>query len=330
MLHSQLTTLHTVSLILQLLGERTDVRAEALLSGSGIRLADLEHADFRISTSQDLRVCANGLEHCPELGLELGRRMHVSSYGPIGYTLLSAATLGDALRLALEFPALLGTYFELSLEHDGDTVWLCADGYRDLAELEVFNVEFCLASLKLICDDLLGQHLPLNGAQFRHPAPAYAMHYQSSFPTELQFDAERCAFGFAASWLQQRLPLADPVTHRDMLERCRQLNREFVCRQSLVTRSRLLLAAQIDTPPSLEQLAAQLHCSSRSLRRRLSDAGSSYQSLLDELRFARARQLLESELPIYRIAEAMGYSETASFRHAFQRWSGQPPSRFRA
>ena len=44
----------------------------------------------------------------------------------------------------------------------------------------------------------------------------------------------------------------------------------------------------------------------------------------------RARRLLgEQRLPIARIAEALGYSETASFRHAFQRWSGTSPSRYR-
>jgi len=48
------------------------------------------------------------------------------------------------------------------------------------------------------------------------------------------------------------------------------------------------------------------------------------------LRFARARDLLAQErLPIYRIAEAMGFSETASFRHAFRRWSGQSPRGYR-
>jgi AraC-like DNA-binding protein len=35
-------------------------------------------------------------------------------------------------------------------------------------------------------------------------------------------------------------------------------------------------------------------------------------------------------LPIYRIAETLGFSETASFRHAFVRWSGVAPSQFRA
>lgn len=58
------------------------------------------------------------------------------------------------------------------------------------------------------------------------------------------------------------------------------------------------------------------------------DAG---QGLLDELRFERAKALLgEAQWPVYRIAEVLGFSETASFRHAFQRWSGVPPSRFRA
>lgn len=37
----------------------------------------------------------------------------------------------------------------------------------------------------------------------------------------------------------------------------------------------------------------------------------------------------EDQLPIWRIAEQLGFSETASFRHAFVRWSGVAPSHFR-
>jgi AraC-like DNA-binding protein len=330
MLHSHLTTLHSIALILQLLGSDSDDRVQELLAGSGVQLADLQHPAMRITTGQEMRVCANARARCQALGLLLGRRMHVSSYGLFGYTLLSSATLGDALQLALEYPALLGTYFQLSLHREGDRVWLQADGYRDLPELAIFNIEFCLASLKLVCDDLLGQPLPLGAARFRHAAPEYLSEYHASFPCPLQFAASSNAFSFPAVWLEQPLPLADPVTHRDMRERCQQLNSEFVQRQALITRCRQLLASQLLTPPGLTELAQQLHCSPRSLRRHLSHAGSSYQKLLDQLRFDRARQLLEQPLPIQQIAELMGYSETASFRHAFQRWSGMSPSRFRA
>ncbi|CAD5107182.1 AraC family transcriptional regulator [Zestomonas carbonaria] len=331
MLHSYLTTLNGVSLILQTLCGDDEAAAKRLLAGSGIRLEDLQRADRRITTAQEMRVCANAVALRQDIGLLLGQRMHVSSYGLLGYTLLSSATLGDALALALEYPALLGTYFELSLQREGDSAWLVAEGYRDQAELEVFNVEYCLASLKLICDDLLGQPLPLVGARFTYGAPDYQAQYASSFPCRQEFGARHNAIGFAVEWLDRRLPLADAVTHRDMRERCRQLNGEFVCRQAWVTRARQLIAAQLPEAPGLEELARQMRCSPRTLRRHLREAGTSYQALLDELRYERARHLLEQErLPIHRIAEAMGYSETASFRHAFQRWSGQSPRQFRA
>lgn len=327
---SKLTTLHVVAMLLDHFAGQTQPERAQLLAGSGIGEAELGNPETRITRQQELRVCANALPHCAELGLELGRRMHVSAYGMIGYAALSAATFGDAWRLLLRYPALLGTYFDLSLRVEGELVWISASDYVIGDGLEVFNREMCLASLKLICEDLLGRPLVPHAAQFSHPRPAYAAHYLHSFDCPLQFDAPRSAFAVPASCLQQRLPLADPVTHADMLERCRRLNAEFSSRQAWLQRVRQLLAAQLSAPPGLERLAQQLHCSPRTLRRHLQELGTSYQELLDELRFERAKALLgDQEWPVCRIAEALGFSETASFRHAFQRWSGTAPSRFR-
>ncbi|MCY1425662.1 putative HTH-type transcriptional regulator [compost metagenome] len=257
--------------------------------------------------------------------------MHVSCYGMLGYALLSSATLGDALRLAMQYPALLGTLFQLRLIDDGERVWFSASDYREEPQLAAFNAEFCLTSLKVICDDLLGQPLPLLAARFAHPTPDYHALYGDSFACPLRFDAADNAFAFARTWLDQPLPLADLITHRAMSERCRRLNLEFTGRQAWLGRIRQLLLDQLDAAPGLEGLARQMNCSSRTLRRHLQELGSSYQQLLDELRFERAKQLLaEDQLPIYRIAELLGFSETASFRHAFMRWSGVAPSHFRA
>jgi AraC-like DNA-binding protein len=330
MLHAHLTTLHVVSLILQIFAAQPEL-TEPLLAGSGITAADLACADTRITRTQELQVCANALKLRSDLGLELGRRMHVSAYGMVGYAALSSATFGDAWRLLLQYPALLGTYFKLDLQIEGELAWVSASDYQHSPALEVFNLEMCLASLKLISDDLLGRPLPLNAAQFCYEEPAYSARYALSFACPLQFAATRNAFAFPASWLQQPLPLADAVTHREMLERCRKQNSEFNTRQDWLQRVRQLLAAQLTAPPGLEPLAQQMHCSSRTLRRHLQELGTHYQELLDELRFERAKTLLgEQDWPICRIAEHLGFSETASFRHAFQRWSGVPPSRFRA
>ncbi|RON18701.1 AraC family transcriptional regulator [Pseudomonas frederiksbergensis] len=329
MLHSHLTTLNAVSLVLNTF-KAEGLSSEALLAGSGISAADLSRADTRITTNQEMLVCANAVALRRDIGLELGRRMHVSSYGMLGYALLTSATLGDALRLALHYPALLGTLFELSLEEDGKRIWLTAGDYRENPALAPFNVEFCLVSMKVTCEDLLGHPLPLLGARFDYPAPDYQARYAERFDCPLQFDAVSNAFAFDKRWLEQPLPLADAITHQAMAERCRKQNTEFTGRQAWLGRIRQLLAAQLSAAPGLDGLAEQLNCSARTLRRHLKDLGCSYQELLDELRFEQAKRMLcEDQLPIYRIAEALGFSETASFRHAFVRWSGVAPSQFR-
>lgn len=330
MLHSHLTTLNAVSLILDTFRSE-GIGTPALLSGSGIEEADLARPDLHITTAQEMQVCANAYALRDNIGLELGARMHVSSYGMLGYALLLSATFGDALTFALRYPALLGTLFELRLEEDDNLVWLRASNYTDRPALAVFNAELCMASLRMICNDVLGQPLPLSEARFSHASPHYVADYQQAFDCPLRFGCTDNAFAFDREWLARPLPLADAVTHSAMAERCRRQNSEFTGRQAWLGRIRQALAQQLHAPPGLEELARQMKCSGRTLRRRLQDVGSSYQDLLDDLRFEQAKHLLiEARLPVYRIAEQLGFSETASFRHAFIRWSGVAPSAFRA
>ena len=58
MLHSHLTTLNAVSLILNAFKDQ-GLSSDALLAGSGISPADLSRADTRITTNQEMLVCAN-------------------------------------------------------------------------------------------------------------------------------------------------------------------------------------------------------------------------------------------------------------------------------
>ena len=82
--------------------------------------------------------------------------------------------------------------------------------------------------------------------------------------------------------------------------------------------------------PAAAEVAAALGFSERTLRHQLRNQGTSFRRILEELRFARARQLLEgSQLPVEAIAGQLGYAESAAFIHAFQRWSGCTPALYR-
>lgn len=82
--------------------------------------------------------------------------------------------------------------------------------------------------------------------------------------------------------------------------------------------------------PSVEQVAKHLCLSPRTLQRKLEDAGTSYQRLLDEVRQDTARRLLTAtDLDPGEIAFFLGFEELNSFRRAFQLWEGTTPLRWR-
>ena len=74
----------------------------------------------------------------------------------------------------------------------------------------------------------------------------------------------------------------------------------------------------------------KLHTTSRTLRRRLHLEGTSYQDLLAEVRCNLAKEYLRgTRMTTEDIAETLGFSDAANFRHAFRRWTGRNPSEFR-
>lgn len=68
----------------------------------------------------------------------------------------------------------------------------------------------------------------------------------------------------------------------------------------------------------------------RSLQRQLEDAGLTYSGLLERVRMARARALVEdSPAPLAEIGFDVGYSDPAHFSRAFRRHFGVAPSALR-
>lgn len=82
--------------------------------------------------------------------------------------------------------------------------------------------------------------------------------------------------------------------------------------------------------PIVEDVARDLHLSSRTLQRRLQELGSSYQRVLDEARHQMARYYLRnSVLELTEAAYLLGYEDANSFTRAFRAWEGMPPTHWR-
>lgn len=83
--------------------------------------------------------------------------------------------------------------------------------------------------------------------------------------------------------------------------------------------------------PNVERLATRLNMSGRTLQRRLSDLKTSFQEVLDLVRFDLARAYLKDvRLDVSQIAYLLGYSELRAFDRAFRRWADKSPTEWRA
>lgn len=87
----------------------------------------------------------------------------------------------------------------------------------------------------------------------------------------------------------------------------------------------------LDGDSDITGVAQLADTSVRSLQRKLHEEGLSYRKILDRVRFERAKSLLlETSTAVTEISLLTGFSDPAHFTRSFKRWSGVPPSHFRA
>jgi AraC-like DNA-binding protein len=76
----------------------------------------------------------------------------------------------------------------------------------------------------------------------------------------------------------------------------------------------------------VEDIARRLGVGTRTMRRRLQEAGTSYTQILDHVRRSRAFLYLEEEgRTMGEIASLLGFAYQSAFNRAFKRWSGEGP-----
>ena len=80
---------------------------------------------------------------------------------------------------------------------------------------------------------------------------------------------------------------------------------------------------------TLVQAAEVMGFSARTIQRRLAEQGLSYSHLADEMRFIKARELIQQQEKIAEVAARLGYADAGSFTRAFERWTGMSPLEYR-
>jgi AraC-like DNA-binding protein len=165
---------------------------------------------------------------------------------------------------------------------------------------------------------------------FPFPEPSHGDVYPLLFPGPITFGAARAHFTFDARYLALRQRRDDRAL-REMLQHALPLTvLQYRRDRLLVQRVRRLLAERPGEALDAGAVARHLHLSVRSLHRHLRDEGASLQGLKDEIRRARAMELLSrTDDPVKQVAHAVGFADGKAFARAFKAWTGATPRQYR-
>lgn len=311
--------------------ERYGVSKEQLLAGAA-EPPNLRDPGARLPLQDFIDIVRRAikLSGAPWLGWDFGATLTLSSHGFLGYAAMSSETLRDAVELAVKFFRTRTTVVDLQFKVEGDTAILQLDELVALHDIQPFVVESLFSSFHFMGLKLLGE-VPMDGElRFAFPEPDYYERMKPLIPVPVLFDCAYNQMRFPASRLDQRLRFADPRLAKMAEAQCEQEMANIKSPPKLLNQVRRIILAQSGRFPSVDEAASDLHMSSRTLKRKLQQLGTSYQTILDDLRKGLAVEYLtQTEITVDDIAVQLGYSDASNFARAFRRWTGRSPSDYR-
>lgn len=309
--------------------------ADAIAANNGISHTELQSSAVSISAKQHrgLLLDAQQSYKGSDLGLTLGLQRSIATLDQLAYLMISSATLREASNAGLKYQNYSGRFsgnlVVTSFSEIQAQGCYQIDAKTELGELRLLAIEDILANIVTTCRWVLGQALPITKLRCNYSAPPHTERYQAIFQCPIEFDAPATQLFFDAVILDQPLPQSSPQSAALYKK---------LCEEKTITRNQGDIAWRLwqiivedpAHPPSLNDAAEQLHCSSRTLSRKLLAQGWQYQQLIDQVREIHARRYLsDPTLSITHIGQQLGYADSSGFHRAFKKWTGLTPRDFR-
>lgn len=267
----------------------------------------------------------------PYLGWLVGKHCNYLTRGILGRAVTGSGTLGSGLQLLSRFYPLIqdATYVRFEIVDD-----LAILSYRILdpavwpREQDALYTLGIFSTLLQAASSDIWPHVRISVEADRHVGNADLSRYMNA---PVRYGAHANEIMFPARFIQARFDNAEPICFAER----RDLARALSCknrRMPFADRARyVIFSALLDGTISQDTVARELGVSTRTLRRKLSQTGGSYQKLLDECRMEIAAHELavEKHVSISQMALRLGYSEHSTFTRAFSRWAGMTPRHYR-
>lgn len=310
---------------------------QTFFAGTNISYAELMTLDGTIPRDALIKIYRNAMaiSDREDLGLSVGAHLHLSAHGSLGSATFSGPDLRTALMLLAKYSLTRTDFFDIGINDHSEGLRVRFAETFDLKDLRRFVTESVLCGLFSAINFFVGPGQFKGRVNFAYPEPNYGHEYHDHFGDNIAFHQSVTEIIFPESILSMPSPSADPLLHQESAAICeRQLNDIMVAEaESPALSTKETLATLMAENPgrlwTLDEVAAKLHISSRTLIRRLASEGTKFQTVRDEQAKKQVvSYLTDASLSVEGIGHLMGFSDVSSFRRSFKRWFGETPSQY--
>jgi AraC-like DNA-binding protein len=311
--------------------EELGVRASAILRRAGLPQGFIDQPSVLLKTEELFALwhAVGEVSTNPAIGLQLGTETKTERFHPVGLAALSSDTFGAAIDQMARYKQL--TCPEEILQDKDEEEWSIQFRWllADKVEPPILN-ECCFARVLSIARHGTGTRLSPLRVEFMQPR-AHAKIIERHLGCPVFCGASRNAIVFRAADAQLPFVTRNAELLAMLAPQFEQELQQESGDENFVERVRIAIQQKLTgRRPTIGGIADALHISSRTLQRRLQDAGSSFQRVLEEARHRLARHYLNnSVLELNEAAYLLGYEDANSFVRAFRAWEGVPPARWR-
>ena len=265
----------------------------------------------------------------PCMGLKVASLWHPSNLASLGYAWLASSTLYTALNRLSRYVRIINDAIAVGLEEQGDNLVITITS--DDREMPAYYQEDSSSAILMsMCRANYGVELNPVSVSFKHPGSACSGEYYSFFRCPVEFGAEFNQIVLPLDVVNKPLTSSNPqlaqINDQVMINYLARLDKEDIVQQ--------VKAAIIDQLPSgnvtEDTVAEAIFISKRSLQRKLNEKGTTFKTILTEVRQDLALKYIhDRKLTLTEISFMLGFSEMCSFSRAFKLWTGESPKEFR-
>jgi AraC-like DNA-binding protein len=300
-----------------------------LLAEAGLSEADLDNPDRYISRPAVvalLEISAKRLD-CPDFGLRLGRMQDMYILGPLAFAMRNARDLRGALETMARHVNYQSPLSSIRMEPGDNANEERIVSYHEGDEPDA-TVQMVERGICLFCrvdDHLTGERVHAKRIMFAHAPASSRDVYAEYFSVAPEFNAPVTAVCMDRRDLALPVTTANPQLHA-ILERYLEFNAPAPGADITRRVREAIVQIMRNDNATIEDVAAVLKTHPRTLQRRLTAAGTTFERARDSVRKQMAEIYLANDVvPLAHVAHLVGYANQSVLTRSCLRWFGKTP-----